>query len=112
MRRTRIVLISVLALLVATATLVTAGGAAPPGGPKLTDVSAANTKSPGYAPASRLSAELTQVALAQGSTKVENPSTQVSYYGYDNDVVTATGEAQMLPTPAVANEAHKTEPDK
>ena len=112
MRRTRIVVISVLALLVAAATLVTAGGAAPPSGPELTDVPTANTKSPGYAPASRLSAELTQVAVAQGSTKVENPSAQVSYYGYDNDVVTATGEAQMLPTPAVANEAHKTEPDK
>src|SRR5215471_3720818 len=112
MRRTRIVVISVLALLGAAALLVATGGAAPPGGPELTDVSTANTKSPGYAPASQLSPDLAQVAVAQGSTKVENPSAQVSYYGYDNDVVTATGEAQMLPTPSVGNEAHKTEPDK
>src|SRR5262249_51605793 len=69
-------------------------------------------KSPGFAPASKLSPELAQIAVAQGATKVENPTAAVSYYGYDNDVVNAAGEPQMLPTPAIASEAHKTEPDK
>src|SRR4029453_6177328 len=36
-----------------------------------------------------------------------------SYYGYDNDVLNAAGEPQMVPTPAnPATEAQKTEPDK
>ena len=39
-----------------------------------TGVPSANTKSAGYAPASMLSPELAQIAVAQGSTKVENPS--------------------------------------
>jgi hypothetical protein len=74
---------------------------------------AANTKSDGYAPASRLSPELAQIAVAQGSTKLENPSAVTSYYGYDNDTVNAAGEPQMVPTPASpTSEAHKTEPDK
>src|SRR5262245_38275766 len=82
------------------------------GGSGLTDVPTANSKSPGFAPASKLSPELAQIAVAQGATKVENPTAAVSYYGYDNDVVNAAGEPQMLPTPAIASEAHKTEPDK
>jgi hypothetical protein len=88
-------------------------GAAPIGnGPALSDVATANTKSPGYAPASKLSPELNQIALAQGSTKLENGSAEVSYYGYDNDVVNVAGEPQMLPTPDISGEANKTEPDK
>jgi hypothetical protein len=82
------------------------------GGPRLTNVPTANTKSDGYAPASVLSPELSQTVVAQGSTKLENPSTLTSYYGYDNDVTNATGEPQMLPTPTTGDEAHKTEPDK
>jgi hypothetical protein len=50
--------------------------------------------------------------VAQGSTKLENPSSLTSYYGYDNDVVNSAGQPQMLPTPTTATEAHKTEPDK
>jgi hypothetical protein len=78
----------------------------------LTNVPTANTKSDGYAPASKLSPELAQIAVAQGSTKVENPSALTSYYGYDNDTLNAAGQPQMLPTPASATEAQKTEPDK
>jgi hypothetical protein len=92
--------------------LTATGSATPPSGPTLTDVATANTKSPGYAPASKLSPELQQIAVAQGSTKLENGNAQVSYDGYDNDVLNAVGEPQMLPRPAVMNEAHKTEPDK
>src|SRR5437868_7046943 len=81
-------------------------------GLSLTDV-AANTKSDGYAPASKLSPELAQIVVAQGSTKLENPSALTSYYGYTNDVVNAAGEPQMVPTPtSPTKEAHKTEPDK
>ena len=58
----------------------------------LTGVPAANTKSAGYAPASMLSAELAQIAVAQGSTKLENPSTAIAYYGYDNDVLGPGGQ--------------------
>jgi hypothetical protein len=79
----------------------------------LTGVPSANTRSAGYAPASVLSPELAQIAVAQGSTKVENPSVAVSYYGYDNDVLGPEGQPLMVPTPATpATEAHKTEPDK
>jgi hypothetical protein len=86
--------------------------ASPPSRPDLTNVPAANTKSDGYAPASVLSPELSQVLLAQGSTKLENPAPLTSFYGYDNDVLNAAGLPQMLPTPAKATEAKKTEPDK
>ena len=72
----------------------------------------ANTRSAGYAPASVLSPELAQIAVAQGSTKVENPSAGVSYYGYDNDVLGPDGQPVMVPTAATPTEAQKTEPDK
>jgi hypothetical protein len=78
----------------------------------LTGVPAANTKSAGYAPASVLSPELAQIAVAQGSTKLENPSAAVSYYGYDNDVLGPGGQPVMVPTAATPTEAQKTEPDK
>jgi hypothetical protein len=108
-RRTGTAIVAVLAI----AFVAAVAGAAPlGGGPALTDVPTANTKSPGYAPASKLSPELSQIAVAQGATKLENGTAQVSYYGYDNDTVNAAGEPQMLPTPTVSNEAHKTEPDK
>jgi hypothetical protein len=91
-----------------------AGTAAQPptGGITLTNVPTANTKSDGYSPASKLSPELRQVAVAQGSTRLENPSALTSYYGYDNDVLNAAGQPQMLPTPTSSTEAQKTEPDK
>jgi hypothetical protein len=98
--------------LAAGAVFAATGAATPPSGPSLTAVPAANTKSPGFAPSSKLSPELRQMVVAQGSDKLENPTAAVSYYGYDNDVLTASGEPQMLPTPTSPTEAHKTEPDK
>jgi hypothetical protein len=79
----------------------------------LTGVPTANTRSDGYAPASKLSPELDQFTVAQGATRVENPSPLTSYYGYDNDVLGPGGQPQMLPIPAnPATEAKKTEPDE
>jgi len=83
------------------------------GGPSLTSVPSANTKSLGYAPASVLSPELQQTVVAQGSTKVENPTAAISYYGYDNDTLNAAGQPEMVASTATGGqEAHKTEPDK
>jgi hypothetical protein len=81
--------------------------------PSLSNVPNANTRSDGYAPASKLSPELRQLAVAHGSTPLENPSALTSYYGYDNDVLNSAGLPQMVPTPTSPTaEAHKTEPDK
>jgi len=53
------------------------------------------------------------MVVAQGSMKLENPTAQIAYYGYDNDVLNAAGEPQMVPTGSnPTHEAHKTEPDK
>src|SRR5262249_42364049 len=111
-RRKRTAVLAMLAVGSAVAIGAVAGSANPIDGPGLTNVQTANTKSPGYTPASKLSPELRQTVAAQGSTKLDGGTAQVSYYGYDNDLVNAAGEPQMLPTPAVSNEAHKTEPDK
>ena len=73
------------ATLAAGAIAAAPGLAFGPGGPHLTGVPAANTKSDGYAPASVLSPELSQTAVAQGSTKLENTSALTFYYGYDNN---------------------------
>jgi hypothetical protein len=78
---------------------------------RLTGVAAANTKSAGVAPASLLARGLQQAVVAQGANKVENPSAAVSTYGYDNDVLAASGDPQMLPTTTSNTEAQKTEPD-
>ena len=104
--------------LLAGAAVVTGGAFAatglawPPDASQLASVPTANTKSDGYAPASRLSPQLRQIVVAQGATKLENPSSLTSYYGYFNDVLNAAGEPQMLPTPTTATEAQKSEPDK
>jgi hypothetical protein len=112
-RKKRTAALAILAAVCTAAVVsVAGGGASPISGPALSDVPTANPKSPGLAPASKLSPELRQTAVAQGATKVENPSAAISYYGYDNDVLTASGDPQMLPTPASPTEAHKTEPDK
>jgi hypothetical protein len=96
----------------ASALFVAAGSASTPDSPTLTGVPTANTKSDGYAPASKLSPELSQTVVAQGSTKMENTSALTSYYGYDNDNLNSAGEPVMVPTPTNTTEAHKTEPDK
>jgi hypothetical protein len=97
---------------VSAAAFAAAVTAAPPDSPSLSPVPTANTKSDGFSPASRLSPELRQVVVAQGSTKLENPSSLVSYYGYFNDLTNAAGEPQMLPTRTNSSEAQKSEPDK
>jgi hypothetical protein len=100
------------AFLLGTVMAVSAG-ASPSPDPLFTSVPKANTRSEGYAPANKLSPGLSDVTVAQGSTRVENPTALTSYYGYDNDVLNSAGEPQMLPTPANPSaEAHKTEPDK
>jgi hypothetical protein len=99
-------------LVAAAVTLVATGAASPPDGPPLTNVGNANAKATGFAPPDMLSPQLQQVVVAQGATKVENPSAAVSYYGYDNDLVDEQGRPVMVPAGAVTSEAHKTEPDK
>jgi hypothetical protein len=102
-----------LPIAVAAASAVAVASAQPPSAPVLTGLSAANTKSPGFAPPTRLSPELTQTVVAQGATELENPTAQIAYYGYDSDQVNAAGEPIMVPLPGAPTvEAHKTEPDK
>ena len=103
MKRVRSVALAGAALLAGVA----AGtGTAAPTEPGLTHVAAANTKSPGYAPPDALAPELVKFVVAQGSTRLENGTAAVPYYGYD-------GNGPMLPLPgAPTAEATKTEPDK
>jgi hypothetical protein len=97
----------------AAAVFATVGGAASPDSPQLTNVPTANSKAPGYAPASRLSAELSQIAVAQGSMKLENPQGIVTNYGYENDTP-SPGDATvpLMVGTGAGPEAQKTEPDK
>jgi len=112
-RTTRLAALLGAALSLIAAVFAAASLATPPSGPALTSVPVANTRSEGYAPADVLSPELRQTAVAQGSTRLENPSALTSYYGYDNDVLNSAGQPVMVPTPAIGGkEAHKTEPDK
>jgi hypothetical protein len=92
---------------------VAVGSADSSHGPNLTNVATANQKAAGYAPAPKLSQEVQQFAWAQGSTKLENPSGIIGFYGYENDVSSADNPAlpQMVPN-AAGKEAQKTEPDK
>jgi hypothetical protein len=98
----------------AAAVLAATVGAAGPDQPQLSSVSSANPKSVGYAPASRLSGELQQIAVAQGAMKLENPQGIVTHYGYENDTPSAGDPSlpQMVPVGAAQTEAQKTEPDK
>src|SRR3954453_9473603 len=83
-------------------------------GPHLSNVPAANQRAAGYSPAPRLSPELQQIAWAQGTTKLENPSGIVGFYGYQNDVPSTDNPSlpQTVPLPTTPTEAQKTEPDK
>ncbi|HMC49102.1 MAG TPA: hypothetical protein VKH20_00505 [Solirubrobacterales bacterium] len=65
-------LLGVGVLLMATAAVGTAA-AAPPTTLGLTGVPTANTRSAGYTPATKLSPELEQTVVAQGSNPLENP---------------------------------------
>src|SRR5712664_1731527 len=83
-------------------------------GPSLTHLEHPNPKAVGYAPASRLSTELRQTMVAQGSMALENPQGIIGWYGYENDIPSPDNPAvpQMVPTAATPVEAQKTEPDK
>ena len=115
-RRYRYAVLAVLAAGSVAGGIVMGAGAGPSEPPVLTNVVTANTRSDGYAPASKLSVELRQVVVAQGWTKLDGGSAapgNVNYYGYDNDTLNAAGEPQMVPTPiSPTKEAKKTEPDK
>jgi Bacterial protein of unknown function (DUF839) len=80
----------------------------------LTNVPAANPKTPGIAAPNTLSPELEMRLQATGSMKLDGATTNTPYYGYTSN----TGTAAMVPvlgsvaTPATPKEAFKTEPDK
>jgi hypothetical protein len=65
-------------------------------------VPAANVLSPG----------LVESPVAQGSTRLENPTAAVPYYGYDGDAPTLLPDPTVVQAPGVKVEASKTEPDK
>jgi hypothetical protein len=110
--RLRLVLAGTAAL--AVVAFVAATSASPPHEPDLTRVGSANPRSAGYAPSSKFSVELAGQVVAQGATPVENPTSLIGFYGYENDVVSAGDptKPQMVPTQGVATEAQKTEPDE
>jgi hypothetical protein len=111
MKLTRRTKLFAVAAAVPVAVGVAVAVAAPPS-TNFADVPSANTRSQGFSPTNKLSAGLAEIAIAQGSTKVENPG-GVSYYGYDNDTLNTAGEPVMVASAATGNtEAHKTEPDK
>ena len=114
-RRKRYAALAVLATVAVAGGILAGAEAGPSEPPVLTDVATANTRSDGYAPWSKLSVELRQVVVAQGSTRLDGGSaspSSVGYYGYDNDTLNAAGQPQMVPTPTTPTEARKTEPDK
>jgi len=81
----------------------------------LTDVPAANTKTPGFAAPNILSPELDLRLHATGSMKLDGATDTTQYYGYINNgtantMVPVLGSAATPVAPAT--EASKTEPDK
>ena len=93
------------AVLLAGVIAAVASSAPPPAAGEFTNVALANTKAAGIAPANGLSPELADAVAAQGSTKIENGTSAVPYYGYD-------GNGPMVPPLGSNVEASKTEPDK
>ncbi|MDX6570564.1 MAG: hypothetical protein QOH15_3142, partial [Gaiellales bacterium] len=79
--------------------------------PALSDAGPANTKVAGISSPDKLSPQLGESPVAQGSTRLENPSAAIGYYGYYSD-------GPMLPAPGAVQspghnvEASKSEPDK
>jgi hypothetical protein len=86
------------------------------GAQPLTNVPTANPKAAGFAPASRLSPELRQAPVAQGSIALENPDGITGWYGYQNNAPSPDNAALPLMVPIFTStsptEAQKTEPDK
>lgn len=73
--------------------------------PGYTSVARANPKAPGLASPNKLSPELTENAVAQGSWPLENPTATIGYYGF-------LSNGPMVPLAGTTVEASKTEPDK
>src|SRR5690242_15886614 len=99
--------LAVAAGLVLSASLTIPGAAVAHNGLHLTPVGATPDVR-GVAAPNALSPELREYTVAQGSNKLENPTADVPYYGYD-------GNGTLLPDPkltAQPTEASKTEPDK
>src|ERR1700746_643745 len=71
------------AVLLAGVIAAVASSSPPPAAGEFTNVPFANTKAAGIAPANALSPELADAVVAQGSTKIENATTAVPYYGSD-----------------------------
>ncbi|HET7477689.1 MAG TPA: alkaline phosphatase PhoX [Dermatophilaceae bacterium] len=65
----------------------------------------ANDKTPGMWSANVLSPGLAEIPVAQGSTRLENGTAGVPFYGY-------LGDGPMVPLAGTTAEATKTEPDK
>jgi hypothetical protein len=101
----------------ATAAFLVSGSVA---GPSVgfSSVASANTKAAGADPANVLSAELQEIAWAQGSTPLENGiAGVVKAYGYDDNgpfvpVVAAASGGNLTLAGGDHPEAQKTEPDK
>jgi len=75
----------------------------------------AQSKTPGIALGNVLSPGLTEYAVAQGSSKLENGAPCVQYYGYDVHVPGSSdcsAQAPFVPLQPTGQEANKTEPDK
>ena len=77
----------------------------------LSGVTAANPKVTGVWSANRLSPQITEHTVAEGAMPLENPTSEIGYYGYLNDgpLLPAPGDVQA---PGHDVEASKTEPDK
>src|SRR5919107_4343127 len=73
-----------------------------------TSAGTANPRVPGVSSPNKLSPQLRETVVAQGSMKLENPRDGVGYYGYDS----VNGSPALLPIPPRTDEAQKTEPDK
>ena len=78
---------------------------------KLTSVPAAMPKVEGMTTPSELSPELVEIAAAQGSMPIENPTSLITHYGFGGDgpMVPAANSAQGKDNHV---EATKTEPDR
>ncbi|HXM56104.1 MAG TPA: phosphatase [Candidatus Dormibacteraeota bacterium] len=107
MRSTRRLALGLAVAGVACVAIAADAAASPiPTAARLSPVTAANSKTPGFAAPNVLSSELREVSLAEGSVRLENGTTAVPFYGYD-------GNGPLLPLPAAPTvEASKTEPDK
>ena len=114
-RRKRTAALTGLAAACSVAIVVAATGSAwSNDGPDLSNVATANTKSVGYAPASKLSPELAQIVGGAGLDEAREPERARSrYYGYDNDVAQRGRRAADGPHRRRARPRRtKTEPDK